>query len=428
MMSNPVYLLGAARTDFKRNLKKEGHTLRDIIIESAREVLKQTEVKPSHIQAGIVGNFASGQFTGQQHLGAYLCEVDPAMHGIATLHTEAACASGSVGALTAAHWIAGGVYDCVMVVGAEQQKTMSSLDGSNVLGSAGEYAQEKAIYGDFMFPKLFGKIAEVYAQHYPETTETDLARVAVKNYAHARLNPLAQTRDNPSFELKAAALESESNRRIAGLLKLLDCSQISDGAAAIILCSERFLQQHHLSLSSTATTKPVRLMGWGHTTNYLSLEKKIESGDLPTLPIAQKAVKSALTMAGLESPLELHGIDVHDCFSISELMAYEVIGLAKPGQAAELLRTGATVLPQLRKEVLGSELAIQPPFSIPVNPGGGLIGDGHPIGATGIRQICEAYAHLKGQAGARQIENATRYLTYNMGGSMTTIVAMVWGV
>ena len=122
-------------------------------------------------------------------------------------------------------------------------------------------------------------------------------------------------------------------------------------------------------------------------------------------------------------PHDLHGADVHDCFSVTEVVVYEILGLAEPGKGAELAKSGATALPQVRNEKMKGKFA----FEIPVNPGGGLIADGHPVGATGVRQVFEAYQHLTGQAGARQIENAKRFLTFNMGGSLTTSVAMLWG-
>jgi acetyl-CoA C-acetyltransferase len=131
----------------------------------------------------------------------------------------------------------------------------------------------------------------------------------------------------------------------------------------------------------------------------------------------------AFQRAGLASIHEIHGIDVHDCFSISELIAYEVLGLAKPGEGRQLLLSGATMLPQIRSAHFSG---VTPPFAIPVNPGGGLIGDGHPVGATGVRQVCEAFAHLTNSAGDRQIPGAKRYLTYNVGGSMTTVVTTIW--
>lgn len=423
-MTSPVYLLGGARTDFKRNLKKENKTLRDVIVEVARGALTNTGLEAADIEAGVIGNFAGGMYTRQLHLGALLLEADEALRGIPTLHTEAACASGSVAVLTAAQSVGAGIYDCVLVVGAEQQKTMSPADGSDVLAAAADYHREKPEYGEFMFPKLFGRIAEIYMQKYPALTEHDLARVAVKNYLHARLNPLAQMRDT-DLDFATASTESQKNWRIAASpLKLYDCSQITDGAAAVVLCSERFLDKlEHRFGSGWVSSNPVRLLGWGHSTDCLALEKK----DVPHFPQARRALTKALETAGIRDPCsELHGVEVHDCFSVSEVIAYEIIGLAKPGEGVDLLRNGATMLPSVRAQVLGPDAAA-PPFSIPVNAGGGLMADGHPVGATGVRQVFDAHQQLTGQAEQRQIEKASRFLTYNVGGSMTTTVAMVWG-
>ncbi len=423
-MTAPVYLLGGARTDFKRNLKKENKTLRDLIVEVARAALTNTGLEAADIQAGLVGNFAGGMFTRQLHVGALLLEADDALRGIPTMHVEAACASGSLAVLTAAQWIAAGLHDCVLVVGAEQQKTMSPAEGSDVLGAAADYHREKPEYGEFMFPKLFGRIAEIYMQRYPALTEHDLARVAVKNYLHAHLNPLAQMRD-ADLDFATASTESQKNWRIAASpLKLYDCSQITDGGAAVVLCSERFLDKlGHRTSTNAPPASPVTLLGWGHSTDCLALEKK----DVPHFPQARRALVRAMEGAGIRDPrTQLQGIEVHDCFSVSEVIAYEIIGLAAPGEGSTLLHNGATMLPSVRAQILGPDAAA-PPFSVPVNAGGGLMADGHPVGATGVRQVLDAYQQLTGQSGARQIEGARRFLTYNVGGSMTTTVAMVWG-
>jgi len=288
---------------------------------------------------------------------------------------------------------------------------MSSLDGSDVLGAAADYHNEKPEYGDFMFPKLFGRIAQIYIDKYG-ATEADLAAVAWKNYAHAKLNPLAQMRD-ADLTLDCASQVSDKNPSVAPPLKVSDCSQITDGAASVVLVSGKYLDK-----IGREKNKTPRLLGFGHTTDYLPLDKK----DAPTFSIARKAAEKAFGMANLK-PRDLHGADVHDCFSITEIVVYEILGLAEPGKGAELAKSGATALPQVRNEKMKGKFA----FELPVNAGGGLIADGHPVGATGVRQVVEAYQHLTGQAGARQIRNAKRFLTFNMGGSLTTSVAMLWG-
>jgi acetyl-CoA C-acetyltransferase len=176
------------------------------------------------------------------------------------------------------------------------------------------------------------------------------------------------------------------------------------------LCSERF--------ATRLAKRPfAKLLGFGHTTDYLALEKK----DAPQFSITTRAAEQAYNMANVK-PADLHGAEVHDCFSISEIIAYEVLGFAPRGEGANLLRSGATSLASVRNE-LGST---RPPFSLPVNAGGGLIGDGHPVGATGVRQIAEVFRQLTGTAANSQVEGARRMLTFNMGGSFTTNVVMIW--
>jgi acetyl-CoA acetyltransferase len=208
-----------------------------------------------------------------------------------------------------------------------------------------------------------------------------------------------------------ASQVSDKNPSVAPPLKVSDCSQITDGAASVVLVSGKYLDKIGRDRSKTT-----RLLGYGHTTDYLPLDKK----DAPTFSIARKAAEKAFRMANL-TPRDLQGAEVHDCFSITEIVAYEILGLADPGKGVELVKSGATTLPQVRPE------KSKVPFEIPVNAGGGLIGDGHPVGATGVRQVFEAYQQLTAQAGARQIENVRKFLTFNMGGSLTTSVAMIWG-
>ena len=410
-MNEPVYILGAGRTDFKRNLKKEGKALRDVIKEAGRKALDDAKIDPAEIQAAAVGNFNAGQFTKQLHLGAFIPEIDEKLHGIPTMHTEAACASGALSVLLGATWIMGGFHDAVLVVGAEQQKTMSSKDGSDVLGAAADFDIERPEYGDFMFPKLFGRIAQIYIDKYGASPD-DLAAVAYKNYAHAALNPLAQMRE-ANLTYDCASQVSEKNPSVAPPLRVSDCSQITDGAAAVVLVSGKYLDRIGRDKS-----KLPRLLGFGHTTDYLALEKK----DAPSFSTARKAATKAFSMANLK-PRDMHGAEVHDCFSITEIVAYEILGLAEPGKGAELAKSGATALPQVRGEHVSGKID----FEIPVNAGGGLIGDGHPVGATGVRQVVDAYQQLTNQANAHQIPGAKKFLTFNMGGSLTTSVAMIWG-
>src|SRR5439155_6474301 len=234
-MPQSVHVIGAGRTDFRRNFRKEGKSLREMIVEAGRAAIADAGIEPRDIQSAVVGNFAAGLFTRQLHLGSFVTDIDESLVGIPTLHTEAACASGGVAVLSGAQQIMGGLHEIVLVVGAEQQKTMSPADGAEVLGAAADYHAEKDKFGEFMFPKLFARIAQIYQERYG-LSEQDLARVAAKNYANARRNPLAQMRD-VELTLEQASAVSEANRLIAPPLKLTDCSQITDGAAAIVLSS-----------------------------------------------------------------------------------------------------------------------------------------------------------------------------------------------
>jgi acetyl-CoA C-acetyltransferase len=410
-MASPVHILGAGRTDFRRNLRKEGRTIGDLIVEAGRLAIADARIAPADICAGIVGNFAAGLFTRQLHLGAFLTGIDDALRGLPTMHVEAACASGGTAVLAGAREIMGGMCDVVLVVGVEQQKTMPPPEGADVLGAAAQYSREKSQFGDFMFPKLFARIARLYMDRYG-LTEEQLARVAVKSHAHARLNPLAQMRTS-DLTLEQARRESNTNPCVAPPLKVSDCSQITDGAAALVLCSDSFWKK--LTMRGS-----VRLAGLGHTTDRLALGDK----DAPDFSVARKAVERAFSTAGL-GPSSLDGVEVHDCFSISEIIAYELLGLAQRGQGASLLESGCTALPAVREALdcrpQGSQFR-----SIPVNAGGGLIGDGHPVGATGVRQVVEAFLQLTDRAGARQIEGARRMLTFNIGGTFTSNVVMIW--
>ena len=165
---------------------------------------------------------------------------------------------------------------------------------------------------------------------------------------------------------------SEKNPSVASPLKITDCSQITDGSAGLVLVSGKYLDRIGRDKS-----KLPRLLGFGSTTDYLALEKK----DAPTFSTARKAAEKAYGMANLK-PREMHGVEVHDCFSITEIVAYEILGLAEPGKGAELAKSGATALPQVRGEHVNGKIG----WEIPVNAGGGLIGDGHPVGATGVRR------------------------------------------
>jgi len=395
-MDSKVFLLGAGRTDFKRNFRKEGKTLRDVVIETAQATLDDAKVPAAEVNSGIVGNFAGGLYTRQLHLGSLLIDADPGLKGIPTFHSEAACASGSVAIVAGIHQILSGLADTVLVVGAEQQKTMSPAEGADVLAAAGDWEREKPLFGEHMFPKLFAQIAAQYLETH-KLNKDQLADVVVKNYENAQRNPLAQKFGAPMTREQACTI-TEKNPEFAPPLKISDCSQVTDGGAGIILASQRYVER-------TGRKDAIRLAGFGHATDHLELSKK----DCPTFTVARKAAKQAYDRAGL-TPGDIHAAEVHDCFSISEIIQYELLGFAEAGFGWKLLADGATRFDG----------------PIPVNVSGGLMADGHPVGATGVRQVWEAYRQLSGTAGERQLEDVSRFLCFNMGGSMTTNVCTIW--
>jgi acetyl-CoA C-acetyltransferase len=395
-MDPTVFLLGAGRTDFKRNFRKEGKTLRDIVVETARATLADSQVRASEVNSGIVGNFAGGLYTRQLHLGSLLIDADPALKGIPTFHTEAACASGSVAVVAGIHQILSGLADVVLVVGAEQQKTMSPAEGADVLAAAGDWDREKPVFGEHMFPKLFAQIAAQYLATHKLPSDA-LADLVAKNYENAQRNPLAQKFGVPMTREQACTI-TEKNPEFAPPLKISDCSQVTDGGAGIVLASRRYIER-------TGRKDAIHLAGFGHATDHLELSKK----DSPHFTIARKAIKQAYDRAGL-TPGDIHAAEVHDCFSISEVIQYELLGFAEEGHGWRLLADGATRFDG----------------PIPVNVSGGLIADGHPVGATGVRQVWEAFRQLTGTAGERQLSDVSRFLCFNMGGSMTTNVCTIW--
>jgi acetyl-CoA C-acetyltransferase len=396
-MPEPIFIVGAARTDFARNWQKDGYTLRQAVADTALGAVADAGLPAKSIQAGFVGNFAAGLFTRQLHLGAFIADAHPDWRGLPTAHTEAACASGSVAVIAGIDRLLSGRADCVVVVGAEQQKTMPPKDVGDVMAAAGDWAVERPEWGDFPIPKMFGRVAAEYLKLTGAPTEV-LAKVAVKNRENARLNPLAQMRAK-TLSPEAAVGVSDGNPVVADPLKVSDCSQITDGAAAVVLATEGFLKKN-------PTPRRVRVLGFGQATDHLRFDAK----DVPRFDVATRAARAAYDMAGLE-PKDIQAAEVHDCFSITEIVATEILGLAERGCGWKSAESGATAR--------GGTL--------PINVGGGLIGDGHPVGATGVRQLHECFVQLTGTAGERQIDGVRRMVAWNMGGTFTTTCTFVLG-
>jgi acetyl-CoA C-acetyltransferase len=404
-----VHVLGGYQTDFGRNWTREGKHIAALIREAVEGALASTRVEPQEVGSGHIGNFAAELYVKQGHLGSFLSDVHPALRGLPTSRHEAACASGSIAILAAAAEIEAGWYDCALVVGVEQMKCVPAARGADFLGTAAWYELE-AENIDFPFPKLFGRLGDAYADRYG-LEERHLARIAAINYANARRNPKAQTRTWFMSEEHAGKVD-EFNGLVGGRLKASDCSQVTDGAVGLLLASPAFAEEYARRRDVRFDRLP-KILGWGHSTAPLLFDEKLaESRSEPyLLPHTRKAITSALRRASLESCWQLDAIETHDCFTTSEYMAIDHFGLTAPGESWKAVEDGVI-------EMTGR---------LPINPSGGLMGCGHPVGATGVRQVLDAYLQVTERAGDCQVKAARRVGTLNLGGSATTSVSFVVG-
>jgi len=409
-MSAPVYILGGQQTDFARNWMKEGKDLVALMQDAVSGGLTATGIEAKEVDVAHVGNFAAELYCKQGHLGAFLAEIDPAFSGIPTSRHEAACASGSVAMMMASAEIEAGRYHVALVLGVEQMKTVDPATGGDFLGTAAWYDQEaKGV--EFPFPKLFGRLGDEYEKRFGLKDE-HLARIAEINFSNARRNPQAQTRGWFTNETQNLTSGKYANP-VAGRLKVRDCSQVTDGAASLFLASETFARQYADRRGLKLEQLP-RILGWGHRTAPMKFDSKVaESKNNPyILPHTRQAIVDAFRRAGLADVWSVQGIETHDCFTTSEYMAIDHFGMTKPGESWKAIEEGI----------------IEFGGKLPVNPSGGLIGCGHPVGATGTRQALDAFKQVAGQAGDYQLDGAKKIATLNIGGSGTTTVAMVIGV
>jgi acetyl-CoA C-acetyltransferase len=408
-MATPVYVLGGYQTDFARNWNKENKHIVAMLREAVLGGLEETGLDAKEIEVGHVGNFAAELYAMQGHLGAFLVDADPAFSGLPTSRHEAACASGSIAILAASAEIEAGRYDLAMVVGVEQMKTVDPARGGDFLGTAAWYEREaKGI--EFPFPKLFGKLGDEYDKRFGLKDE-HLAHISAVNYSNAKRNPLAQTRSWYMTEEHACSTD-KFNTLIGGRIKISDCSQVTDGAAAVFLASEKAAAAYAKRRGIALESLP-RLLGWGHRTAPIEFDTKVaESRNNPyVLPHTRRAILDAFRRAGVNDIWDVQGIETHDCFTTSEYMAIDHFGLTKPGESWKAVEDDTIAL--------GGKM--------PINPSGGLIGCGHPVGATGTRQVLDAYKQVTAQAGDYQVEGARRIATLNIGGSGTTSVSFIVG-
>jgi acetyl-CoA C-acetyltransferase len=408
-MQQKVYILGGYQTDFERNWSREGKGIQAIINEAMEGAFTETNIEPQEIQAIHVGNFAGELYNMQAHFGAFAINYDPVLRGIPTARHEAACASGSIAALMARAEIEAGIHSLVMVIGVELMKSVDSKSGGNYLGTAAWYEKECREV-EFPFPKLFDRLYDVYDELYGVKYE-HLAQISAINYENAKRNPKAQTR-NWYMNKKHALGGGDLNRTIGRRLRTTDCSQVTDGAAAILLASQTYSQTYAKTHGLRFRQIPY-IQGWGHTTAPIRFDDKAQEAKRSeyVLPHTRSAILEAYKRAQIRGVEDISCIETHDCFTITEYAAIEHFGLTKSGEGWKAIENRSIEFGGL----------------CPINPSGGLIGGGHPVGATGVRQLLDAYLQVSGRAGNYQVSDVKRVATLNIGGSATTNVVHLIG-
>ena len=391
-----VLVLGGVQTDFSRNWAREGTRLDQVVDRVIDDVLARADVDLAEIDAIHVGNAFGELFTGQAHMGALPATAKPELWGVPASRHEAACASGSIAILSAMSDIEAGRYHCVLVLGIEQERNVPGDVGARHMGAAAWVGHEGET-ARYLWPHMFSRIADAYDERWGLRRE-HLVAIAKKNLGAARTNPLAQTRGWTWTDVTLSD-DDPANGVVEGRLRRYDCAQVTDGCAAAILASPAF--------ASRKGARGPRIRGWGHRTAGLGLDAKLARHTdraKPLLPHLAQTVSDALARAQLADVRALDGIEVHDCFSITEYMVIDHLGLTPPGEAWR---------------------EVERP-TVPINPSGGLIGGGHPVGATGVRMLVDAAQQVSGTA-ANQVDGAKTFATLNIGGSGTTAVCFVVG-
>ena len=369
--------------------KLKGLYAREIFALAAKEAFERCpNLDPKKdIQALFIGHMGES-YEHQGHTGATAADWTGLLHIPAT-RTECACASSGAALRAGIFAIMSGLYDVVMVGGVEKMTHRTTPEVTEFLAMASDYPFEQ--WHGITFPGLYALMATAHMHKYG-TTEEQLAMVAVKNHHNGFLNPKAHMQ-------KEVTLEKALNSRvIAWPLKLYDCSLITDGASCLILTKPEIVKKF--------TDTPIHIIGSGQGSDSIGI---YERENFTSLAAAKYAAKKAYEMAGV-TPKDIDVAEVHDCFTIAEIIAYEDLGFCKPGEGGHLIEEGVTTLEG----------------ELPINTSGGLKAKGHPVGATGTAQAYEIYLQLTGQAEKRQVENPEVALTHNVGGSGATAVVHIY--
>lgn len=401
-----VWILGGYQSDFARNLTREGHDFAALTREIVEATLAEAMIDAADIDVVHVANAFGEMFAAQGHLGAMPATVHDGLWDTPATRHEAACASGSVAALAAMADLRAGNYRTALVVGLELEKTVPGDIAAQHLGAAA-WTGHEGQDATFLWPSMFSTVADEYDRRFG-IDDAHLRAIAAVNLANARRNPNAQTRQWQVPDLVAAGGDDTINPPIEGRIRRFDCSQMTDGGAGIALANDDFLAEH-------PGVRPIGVIeGWGHRTVGLGLRQKLDrprdqaEANPYVLPHVRAAVHDAFGRARIRLD-SVDGFEVHDCFTPSEYMAIDHIGLTAAGESWKAVESGDI-------EIGGR---------LPINPSGGLIGGGHPVGATGVRMMLDAAKQVSGLAGEYQVDGARRFGTLNFGGSTATTVSFV---
>ncbi len=394
-------ILGGHQTDFARNIAKQDQDVSDLTKEAIEAVLTDAGIDAADIESIHVGNAFGQLYNGQGHLGAMPATVIPELWGVPSMRHEAACASSSMATLTAMAEIEAGRYDCVLVLGVEQEKNMPGAQAASVQTAAAWVGHETEGV-EFFWPYAFNRVADEYDRRYGINDE-HLRAIGELNLRNAQDNPNAQTR---MWNLTPESFtdDDHANPVVEGRLRRNDVTQITDGAAGVVVVSDRWLEAKGL--------KPkARIAGWGHTTVGLPIDQKFErsSDSEYVMPHVRRAITDAFGRAGISGTDDLDAIETHDCMTPSEYLAIDHFGITAAGESFKAVEEGW----------------LERNGTMPVNASGGLIGGGHPVGATGARMLVDSMKQVTGTAGDYQVEGATRVATLNIGGSTATTASFI---
>ena len=360
--------------------KREGEDIESMVVHVATEAVADAGFEPKDVDAVYLGHYGGG-FSPQGFTSSLVFQAHDDFRFKPATRVENACATGSSAVHQGLDFIEAGRGKVVLVVGVEKMTDLKGAAVGDALLAASYLKEEADIEGGFA--GVFGKIAQAYYQRYGDQTDA-LAKIAAKNHKNGVSNPYAQIRKDLGFEFCRDV--SDKNPLVAGPLKRTDCSLVSDGAAALVLTDVE---------TALGRDKAVAFRSRAHVNDFLPMSKR----DVVAFEGCAHAWQQALNLAGLSLD-DLSLVETHDCFTIAELIEYEAMGLAKPGEAYKVLEEGFT----------------QKDGKLPVNPSGGLKAKGHPIGATGVSMHVMTAMQLRGEAGDMQVPNAKLGGIFNMGG------------